>query len=110
VQDEGVGTREQALQQAEGDAVDLGVAGDVVEIGADEGEGLPAVALLDRVQPVDGPVIEQITAQPVGRVRGVGDDSAVPQDLGCSQDGPLRGRVGGALQDQDEPPPLVGAT
>ena len=89
-QNEGVGAGQQAPQDPVGVVGDPGVAGDVVEVGADEGHGLAGVAALDAPDALHRALVGDVAAEAVDRVGGVDDDAAAGQDLhGAAQVAPL---------------------
>ena len=80
-EDEGEGAGREVAQDAVGEVGDLGVAGHFREVGDEKGHGLAAVASLDLVEAVDGALVEQVAAEAVIAVGGVGDEGAAREGL-----------------------------
>ena len=80
-QHEGVGPGQQSPQGPVGVVGDARVAGDVVEVGADEGHRLAGVAALDAPDALHGALVGDVAAEAVDRVGGIDDDAAAAQDF-----------------------------
>ena len=91
-----------SLQEQEGAVLDDRVARDVGEVGADERELLRLVHLLDLVEPVDRPLVEEIAAQPVHRVGRITDDFAGFERVDGTADLARLGMVGIDRKQHDE--------
>ena len=77
----GIGAGQKPLHGLEREIAHLCVTADLCKVGADEGDRLVTVPLLDPVDPLQSFLVENTAADPVGGVRRIGDDAAAFQEF-----------------------------
>ena len=91
VEDEGIGPGCHGLEQTELPVVDTGIAGQLAQIAAQQGQVMALIDTPDTPQAVGRRFIVEVTNQGIARVRGYREQPALSQQLaGPSEQTPLR--------------------